>query len=222
MSGNRAFIVVAAAACVATSCSAAASFSEPGTLRPVHTPTASASPSLPPGTHELPETEGGRLSSGRFTKADFSPALSFRLGRGWHAGHDIAGFFDVQKRPNTPDVIAVQFGLPVTATSAADAIRQLRQTHGLAVTDRGRTTIGGRPTREVLIDSRNPRLQPQRYTPIFSVAGGSLYIASGRRLLVDFVEPGGTLVAVLVGGSVRSWDATMRVAMPVVRSIRFL
>ena len=74
----------------------------------------------------------------------------------------------------------------------------------------------------MLIDSRNPRLQPQRYTPIFSVAGGSLYIASGRRLLVDFVEPGGTLVAVLVGGSVRSWDATMRVAIPVVRSIRFL
>lgn len=119
-------------------------------------------------------------------------------------------------------MIAVQFALPVTATSATDAIHQLRQTHGLIVSDRGSTTVAGMPAREVLIDSRNPHLRPQRYTPIFSVPAGSLYIGSGRRLLVDFVERGDTLVAVLVGGSVRSWDATMRAAKPVVRSIRFL
>jgi len=166
--------------------------------------------------------EGAGLPSGRFTKPDFSPRLSFRLDGRWHVGHDLAGFFDVQRHPGSLDVIAVQFALPLDATHSEAAIRQLRQTAGLHVTDRGRTNVGGLPAREVLIDSRDRHLTPARYTPIFSVAAGSLYIGSGRRLLVDFVETRGVLLAVLVGGSDRSWPTTVRAARPVVGSIRFL
>jgi hypothetical protein len=153
--------------------------------------------------------------------ADFSPQLSFRVAEGWRTGHNLAGFFDVQRRQDTPDVIAVQFARPVGPSGAEAAIRQLRRERDLRVTDQGDTIIGGLPAREVLIDSRNPHLTPAEYTAIFSVSAGSLYIGSGRRLLVDFVQTDGALVAVLVGGSRRNWDATMRAARPVLSSIRF-
>jgi hypothetical protein len=225
MAQTRVLLALAAASCIATSCSSssAAPESRP-TDRPVVTPSSAepSPPSLPAGTSELAADEGARLQPGRYVKTDFSPRLSFQLSRGWHAGHDIAGFFDVQRRQNSLDVIAVQFAVPFDATSATKVIRELRQEPGLKVTDRGRVTIGGRTAHEVLIDSRNPRLTPARYSAIFSTAAGSLYIGSGRRLLVDFVETGHALLAVLVGGSVRSWDAATRAATPVLRSIRFV
>src|SRR4051812_20563947 len=227
MARVRIVVALAAATCIATSCSSATSTPRsqtpdrpsPSTSSPS---TSSPGSSLPAGTRELPAVEGAGLPSGRFTKPDFSPRLSFRLESGWHVGHDLAGFFDVQRRPGSLDVIAVQFALPLDATTSEATIRQLRRTTGLHVTDRGRTHIGGLPAREVLIDSTNRHLTPAHYTPIFSVAAGSLYIGSGRRLLVDFVETRGVLLAVLVGGSDRSWPATLHAARPVVGSIRFL
>src|SRR3954462_12400652 len=127
-------VALATATCIATGCSSATPTPRsqpPG--RP--SPSTSSPGSLPPGTRELPAVEGAGLPSGRFTKPDFSPRLSFRLDRGWHVGHDLAGFFDVQRRPGSLDVIAVQFALPLDATHSEAAIRQLRQTAGLHVTD---------------------------------------------------------------------------------------
>src|SRR3954452_5196516 len=179
MTRTRILVALAAATCIGTSCSSATS--APRSRPPDQPGSSTPSPglSLPAGTRELPAVEGARLPPGRFTKADFSPRLSFRLDRGWHVGHDLAGFFDVQHRPGSLDVISVQFALPIDATRTAAALRQLRQMEGLQVTDRGRTTIGGLPAREVLVDSSNHRLRPPQYTPIFSVASGSLYIGSG-------------------------------------------
>src|SRR4051794_20016637 len=232
MARVRIVVALVAATCIATSCSSATSTPRsqppdrpsPSTSSPSTSSPSTSSPgsSLPAGTRELPAVEGAGLPSGRFTKPDFSPRLSFRLDHGWHVGHDLVGFFDVQRRPGSLDVIAVQFALPLDATRSEAAIRQLRRMAGLHVTDRGRTTVGGLPAREVLIDSRNRHLTPARYTGIFSVVSGSLYIGSGRRLLVDFVETRGVLLAVLVDGSDRSWSAAVRAAGPVVRSIRFL
>ena len=226
MARSRALVALALVTCFATSCSSAPSASE--SVLPAGTsgsdPAASAtpSPSPPAGTHALPDTEGAALPPGSYTKADFTPQPTFRIGRGWHMGHDLAGFFDVQQKQDTLDVIAVQFARPYGADSANAVIRELKTTSGLKVTDRGRSTIAGRPAREIQVDSRNAHLTPARYTPIFSTAAGSLYIGSGRRLLVDFVETHGALVAVLVGGSVRNWAATMHATQPVVRSIHFL
>src|SRR4051794_1983497 len=222
MTRTRILVALAAATCIGTSCSSATS--APRSRPPDQPGSSTPSPglSLPAGTRELPVVEGAGLPSGRFTKADFSPRLSFRLDRGWHVGHDLAGFFDVQHRPGSLDVIAVQFALPLDATRSEAGVRQLRRRAGPHVADRGRTTVGGLPAREVLIASSNPPRRPARYTPIFSVAAGSLYIGSGRRLLVDFVETPGALLAVLVGGSDRSWAAAIRAARPVVGSIRFL
>jgi len=223
MAQMRVLFTLAAASCLATSCSSSAKApaSQPSE-RPVVTPSSTEPPSLPAGTRALPTVEGGKLQPGRYMKADFSPRVSFQLGAGWHAGHDLAGFFDVQQGSDTLDVIAVQFAVPFDATRADDVIRQLRQSRGLTVTDHGSVTIARRTAHEVLIDSRNARLTPARYTAIFSTAAGSLYIGSGRRLLVDFVETGHALLAVLVGGSARSWNAATRAAQPVVRSIRLL
>src|SRR4051812_36509717 len=175
MARVRIVVALAAATCIATSCSSATSTPRsqtpdrpsPSTSSPS---TSSPGSSLPAGTRELPAVEGAALPSGRFTKAEFSPRLSFHLDRGWHVGHDLAGFFDVQRRPGSLDVIAVQFALPVNASGAAAAIRQLRHSSGLRVTDRGRMNVGGLPAREVLLDSSDPPLTPARYTPIFSVA----------------------------------------------------
>src|SRR4051794_10774525 len=176
MARSRILVSLAVATCIGTGCSSATP--APRSQPPDQPASTASSPgvSLPAGTHELPTVEGARLPPGRFTKADFSPRLSFGLDRGWHVGHDLAGFFDVQRRPGSLDVIAVQFALPIDATRTAAALRQMRQMEGLQVTDRGRTTIGGLPAREVLIDSSNHRLRPPQYTPIFSVASGSLYI----------------------------------------------
>jgi hypothetical protein len=222
MARARTLVALTAAACIATACTSGAPVSR---TQPSTQPSASASPSgatLPAGTRELPAGEGAALAAGSYTKPDFLPRLSFRVDRGWHAGHDLAGFFDVQRRPNTPDAIAVQFALVFSAATPAAAIRELRETVDLRVTDRGQTTIGGHAAHQILIDSRDPHLTPARYTAIFSVASGSLYIGSGRRLLVDLVRFPGSLVAVLVSGSVRSWPAAIRAAGPVVDSIRFL
>ena len=202
---RRRVTLALAAACLAAGCTSA-SYSQP----------------VPPiAPHALPDQEGAALSAGTVTKTDFRPQPVFRLGPGWHMGHDIAGFFDVQRHPNTPDVIAVQFAQVFNATTPAAVIHQLRRNKGLRVSDRGRTTVAGLPASEVQIDSRNPHLKPAKYTAMFSVAAGSLYIGSGRRMLVDFIQRPGGLVAVLVGGSVRNWAATLRAAQPVVTSIRF-
>src|SRR4051812_49320435 len=182
MARSRVLVALAVAACIATSCSSATSAPRSAPpVQPGSTASSSASspsPSLPAGTRALPAAEGAALPSGRFTKADFSPRLSFHLDRGWHVGHDLAGFFDVQRRPGSLDVIAVQFALPIDATRSEAAIRQLRRMEGLQVTDRGRTNIAGLPAREVLIDSSNPHLQPPQYTAIFAVVSRSLYIGS--------------------------------------------
>ena len=220
MTAHRILVVSAAAACFAASCAAATSSSLPP---PAEVPSStSPAPPLPVGTRALPATEGRALSAGTFIKEDFQPNPVFRLGRGWHMGHDIAGFFDVQQRPNTPDVIAIQFARVYSAGTSAGAVRQLHRIKNLTVTDRGSTSIAGLPASEVQIDSRNPHLTPAKYTGIFTVAAGQLYIGSGRRLLVDFIQRQGALVAVLVGGSVRNWAATMHAAQPVLRSIRFV
>ena len=217
----RALVLVAATTCVAAGCASGTSSSH---VAHRIVPPSSSTPGtpLPPGTHTLPDKEGTALPAGRFTKTDFQPQPVFELDTGWRVGHDIAGFFDVQQRSNTPDVIAVQFANVYGADTSADAVQQLHDTDGLRVTDRGRTTVGGLPATEVQIDSRNPQLTPAKYTAIFSVSAGSLYIGSGRRLVVDFVQRPGAVVAVLVGGSVRNWPATIRATQPVMRSIRFL
>src|SRR3954463_12431248 len=157
-------VALAAATCIATSCSSATSTPRSQPHGQPSPSTSSPGSSLPPGTRELPAVEGARVPSGRFTKPDFSPRLSFRLESGWHVGHDLAGFFDVQRRPGSLDVIAVQFALPLDATRSEAAIRQLPRMEGLQVTDRGRTKIAGLPAREVLIDSSNPHLRPPNYT----------------------------------------------------------
>ncbi|MBV9291423.1 MAG: hypothetical protein JO222_03150, partial [Frankiales bacterium] len=177
----RALVALAAASCIATSCSSSSPTRHPRPSdRPVPSPTSTAA-ALPPGTRALAGVEGGKLRPGRYVKPDFTPRLSFRLGRGWRAGHDIVGFFDVQLRHASTDEIAVQFAAPL-GTRAATIIRDLTRSRGLRVSDQGSVTVGGRAAHRVLIDSRDPRLTPVRYRRIFAVTGGQLFIASGHRL----------------------------------------
>src|SRR4051812_18264441 len=103
------FVSLVLVACMAASCSSSTSTPGPTPSAPRTTSADATQPPLPSGTHELPIAEGATLAPARYTKADFTPRLSFQVGTGWRTGHDLAGFFDVQRHPDTLDAIAVQF-----------------------------------------------------------------------------------------------------------------
>ena len=56
------------------------------------------------------EIRGGDLAPGTYTHSGFEPRITFEVGEGWQGVQNASGFFDVQQDPDTPDVIAVQFG----------------------------------------------------------------------------------------------------------------
>jgi hypothetical protein len=190
---------------------------------PSSTPTSSAASSPPTaGAPRSLDDAADPLPRGRYTKPGFGPALSFRVGTGWHAVQDAAGFFDVEQRPGTLDVVAVQFARFPGTPTAADVLGQLRTRDGLQVGDATAIRIGGAPATRVVVDNADPDLHAQRFTEALSLEAGPLSIASGRRLQIDLVDTPDGLLAVLVGGSVRQWARTEQLAAPVVRSVRLL
>ena len=162
------------------------------------------------------------LAPGRYSKAGFAPALSFAIAApGWVPAQDADGFFDVERRPGTLDVIAVQFARPTGADTAGALLRRLDEQPGLTIGAPSATSIGGRPATRVIVDNTDPHLQAQRFATAFSVAAGPISVASGRRLQLDLVDTADGLLAVVVGGSVRRWQAATKAADPILASIRF-
>jgi hypothetical protein len=200
--------------------SAACSGSSPDevTSSPVSPVTTSPTASGSGGTQSL-DGAPDPLPSGRYAKPDFTPALSFGVGAGWHAVQDSPGFFDVQREPGTLDVVAVQFARLPDVSTARDVLDELRGRDGLTIRSTEEHRLGGLPATRIVVDNVDPDLQAQDFTDALTAEPGTLSIASGRRLQIDVMDTPDGLLAILVGGSVRRWAATERVAEPVVQSV---
>lgn len=169
---------------------------------------------------ELPAPRS-EIPPGTYTRSAFAPRVTFELGTGWTAEQLTAGFFDVEQDAGSVDVIAVQFGQVVGHDSAEEAAAAVAENVSLVVqAGPEEVVLGGRSGVQLTVDTVDPPdTQPPVFRQIVSVAAGPLSIASGRRLQLTFVDTDAGLLVVLVGGSIRSWDATLEAATPVLESL---
>ena len=115
------------------------------------------------------------------------------MGEGWSTGSLLDGFFDIQQRVGTPEVIAVQFAKPdaifaddpspVPIASAPEATDILQANPGLAGVETSESRIGGLTGRQVTVDNTSgDAAQVMRVPP------GPLSILDGRRLWIALLR----------------------------------
>jgi hypothetical protein len=198
-----------------------------GTRTTTQAPTASAtqaeaSASAAAGPLEI---RGGDLAPGTYTHSGFEPRITFDLEEGWQGVQNASGFFDVQQDPDTPDVIAVQFGnadavfgkdgTAVEIDQAADATPIIRENPDL-------TVLGESPSRMSGLDGFTIEVEnaADGDVPVLRVPAGPLAISPERRLWVSFFDTPNGVLAVMVGGSVARWEDSLAIAEPVLESVR--
>lgn len=169
---------------------------------------------------ELPAPRS-EIPPGTYTRSAFAPRVTFELGPGWTAEQLAAGFFDVEQDAGSVDVIAVQFGQVVGHDSAEEAAAAVAANVNLVVqAGPEEVVLGGQEGIQLTVDTVDPpETQPPVFRQVISVAAGPLSIASGRRLQLTFVDTEDGLLTVLVGGSIRSWEATLEAVSPVLESL---
>jgi hypothetical protein len=165
----------------------------------------------------------GPLPPGRYTRTGFSPAITFEVDGPWHAVQLYTGFFDIQQDVDTPDVIAVQFakpsalygedGLAVELTDPSLAAGILGANPGLTVLETSSSRIGGLDGFQVTVEAGTSNAQVMRVPP------GPLSILEGRRLWIALFNTPDGILAIMIGGSVATWDAALTTAEPVLESI---
>ncbi len=160
------------------------------------------------------------LEPGRYGREGFLPSLSFEVPDGWYALQAVPGFFDIQRDPGTPDVIAVQFARPTGYQAAEALVTALRAQADLVVGAPAAATIGGGSAVAIVVDAADPDITVGRFVPVFDVSAGPISIAAGRRLEMILLDRQDGPLAVLVGGSVRRWERALAAAGPVIASIR--
>lgn len=231
--GLRKVILAAlVAACEATASPIATSV-PPGTAAPLATVapvTARPSPSPSPSTSAIPAKvltgSGAELAPGRYTRQGFEPRITFELDGPWRSVSSYHGFFDVQQDVGTPDVIAVQFGLPdeiaagpqqaAEITSAEAAASILKSNSRLVTVESSASQIGGLTGYQITVE--NPADEAD-FTPVMRVTPGVLQIGPGRRLWCAFFDTPRGVLAILVGGSVAKWNDALAAAEPVLESV---
>ena len=162
---------------------------------------------------------------GTYTNSGFEPRITFDIAEGWQGVQNASGFFDVQQDPDTPDVIAVQFGnvdgvvgedgSTVEIGSAAEAVPIIRENPGLTVLGESPSLMSGLEGFTVEVENA-----ADGDAPVLRVPAGPLAISPERRLWVSFFDTPNGVLAVLVGGSVARWDETLAIAEPVLESVR--
>ena len=202
-----------------------------GTTTPTPTPTATspepatASPAASASTAAGPfEIRGGDLDAGTYTHSGFEPRITFDVEEGWQGVQNASGFFDIQQDPDTPDVIAVQFGNVDTVygkdsaefhIGAADAVPIIRENPGLTVLGESPSLMSGLEGFAVEVENA-----ADGDVPVLRVPAGPLAISPERRLWVSFFDTPNGVLAVMVGGSVARWDESLATAEPVLESVR--
>ena len=181
-------------------------------------------PSTGPEAAELTAT-GGPLEAGRYTRAGFEPAITIELDGSWQAVQLANGFFDVQQDSGSPDVIAVQFARPSgifrsggsseAVDSAEAAVNLVEANPDLAVVESSASRIGGLEGSQVTVENAGVA-----HARVMQVPPGALGIDPGRRLWIAFVDTPDGLLAIMVGGSVATWDEALAAAESVLESVR--
>ena len=203
-----------------------------GTTTPTPTPAATATqagPSAAPASASAAagplEIRGGDLAPGTYTHSGFEPRITFNVEEGWQGVQNASGFFDLQQDPDTPDVIAVQFGnvdavfgedgSAIEIDEAADATPIIRGNPGL-------TVLGESPSQMSGLDGFTIEVEnsAEGDVPVVQVPAGPLAISPERRLWVSFFDTPNGVLAVMVGGSVARWDESLAAAEPVLESVR--
>jgi hypothetical protein len=100
-----------ALALVLVACAGPAATESP-TTEPSPEASLTSEPGMADDATELIGTGSDPLPPGRYTRAQFSPRITFELDGPWFSVNRVTGFFDVQQEVGSPDVIAVQFGKP--------------------------------------------------------------------------------------------------------------
>jgi hypothetical protein len=164
------------------------------------------------------------LAPGRYTRTGFQPAITFALEEGWFAGTLASDFFDVQQDRNTPDVIAVQFGViesvvgadgaTEAATSAADVAQAIAKNPGLELLSESESRMSGMTGANLEVENSTTS-----HTGILDVSLGRLGIDPGRRLWISLFDTDDGVLAIMVGGSVAQWDRALALAEPVLESV---
>ena len=202
-----------------------ASTVQPTPSASVNAPSAAESPAGVSTAAGPLEIRGGDLAPGTYTHSGFEPRITFELGEGWQGVQNTSGFFDVQQDPDTPDVIAVQFGnvdgvvgadgSTVEIGSAAEAVPIIRENANLEIIGESPSLMSGLEGFTVEVENA-----VGRDVPVLRVPAGPLGISPERRLWVSFFDTPDAVLAVLVGGSVDRWDDTLAIAEPVLESVR--
>ncbi len=184
------------------------------TAPPNETPAPTAPPAL-----ELPDPVAA-LDPGTYTKSSFTPTVTFTIGDGWTAAQATAGFFDIQDEPGSLDVVAVQFGNVTEADTAAEAAANVAARSDLVVSEPDDVKVDGVPGIRLVIETTDPLDKtPPIFHTVITLTPGAVSIASARRLELTLLDVDGSVLAIMVGGSIAEWDRALEMATPVVESV---
>jgi len=81
--------------------------------------------------------------------------------------------------------------------------------------------VGGVRGVGLVVDAADPDIEAQVFVPVLEIALGPISIASGRRFELRLVDTADGLLAVVLGGSVRTWEGARIAAEPILASSRF-
>lgn len=218
------FIVLQVAA---LACTPAAASLPPPSLTPTAEPTPTAVPTRTPAADGIALRAGrDNLKAGRYTRPGFVPRITFAVDGSWRAVQVLGGFFDVQQKVGSPDVIAVQFARPdgiyrgpvelIAPDTAQKAVDALSANASLTVVESSESRMDGLTGLQITVENPSSAAGD---VPVLHVPPGPLGISPGRRLWIAFFDLPEGLVAVMVGGSVAKWDAALLAAEPVLESV---
>ena len=187
------------------------------------TPTPSPSP-LPSGVANINPSGDETLPAGRYTRHDFVPRVTFEIDDQWFGRQVYDGFFDIQQGEEAgPNVIAVQFARPnavhgadgpAEPTDAADAVAILEANPELEVVETSSSELGGLEGSQITIENTG-----ESGAQFMALPTGTIAINPERRLWIAFFDTDQGLLAIMVGGSVESWDEALATAEPVLESV---
>lgn len=192
----------------------------PGTSPRVSAAIPTAEAAIPLG-----ETMGEPLAGGRYRHDGFEPPITFEANGSWQAVQLHDGFFDIQRDPGSPDVIAVQFAnvdavygadpeAPIEVRSVEDAVAVFADNPRIDVIDQSGSRIGGLEGWNVVVENTG-----SADASMLRVPPGPLAISPGRRLWIALFDTPEGVLAIMVGGSVAEWEAALEAAEPVLESV---
>jgi hypothetical protein len=182
-------LIALALALVSASCT--------GTPEPVPAPSATT-PRPGPTFNVLNEwlhvPEGAEMAPGRYLNREFNPDVVFEVGEGWHKGHDVREFFDVQGHGGLvgwarPAFLTDRDGERRRAVEllAADAVELIIGKPELHCRESSPVDMGG-------IEARSLTCEPETGEEVFGGKEGEFATTGGTILRISVFEVKGILM----------------------------